>query len=380
MLALALLAGGCTTTGWIASSGPSRSEVTEPASQRLPGVQLVDIDDAVARQLLAAQRRQLFSEALPGGLPLRGGHRPVGPGDVLEISVYEAPPALLFGGPAPDVRGGLSAARSAVFPEQMVGFDGTITVPFAGTLNVAGSTPQQIEAEVTQRLRGKANQPQVVVRPLRVSSATVTVVGEVAASLRLPLTPGSERLLDALAAAGGVRQPVSKMSLQLTRGETVLALPLDTIIRDPRQNVVLQPGDVITALFQPLSFTVLGATGRNEEVNFEATGISLAQALARAGGLNDARADARGVFIFRLEEAQALNWKSPPPTTPDGRVPVVYRLDLQDASSFFAAQGFPIANRDVLYVANAPAAELQKFLNIVWGAALPALNIINLTR
>jgi polysaccharide export outer membrane protein len=45
----------------------------------------------------------------------------------------------------------------------------------------------------------------------------------------------------------------------------------------------LQAGDVITSLFQPLHGT--WATGKNEELNFEAQGISLAQALARAGGL-----------------------------------------------------------------------------------------------
>jgi polysaccharide biosynthesis/export protein len=177
-----------------------------------------------------------------------------------------------------------------------------------------------------------------------------------------------------------VRQPVGKVTLQLTRGAAVAAMPLESVIRDPRQNVALQAGDVLTALFQPLSFTVLGATGRNDEVNFESTGITLAQALARAGGLNDARADSRGVFIFRMEEARALDWPADAARTPDGRVPVVYSLDLSEPASFFVAQSFPIANQDLLYVSNAPAAELQKFLNLLWGMTLPALNVINATR
>ena len=79
---------------------------------------------------------------------------------------------------------------------------------------------------------------------------------------------------------------------QVTRGDTVRALPLDVIIADPRQNIFLQPGDVVTALFQPFSLTVLGATGKNEEINFEGQGITLAQALGRAGGLQDQRARA----------------------------------------------------------------------------------------
>jgi polysaccharide export outer membrane protein len=196
----------------------------------------------------------------------------------------------------------------------------------------------------------------------------------VAQSARIPLTAGGERLLDALAAAGGVRQPVGKISLQLTRGEQVTTLALDTIIRDPKQNIILQPGDVITALFQSSSFTVLGATGKNEEINFEAQGITLTQALGRAGGLQDARADARAVFIFRFEDPQTLNpgGDTPPQTTPEGKVPVIYQVNLKDPASFFVAQSFPILNKDMLYVANSPATELQKFLNIV---ATPVITI-----
>jgi polysaccharide export outer membrane protein len=188
----------------------------------------------------------------------------------------------------------------------------------------------------------------------------------------MPLTARGERLLDALATSGGVRQPVNKMTLQLTRGSTVQSLPLQTIIQDPKQNILLQPGDVITALYQPLSFTVLGATGKNEEINFETQGISLAQALARSGGLNDARADARGVFIFRFEDAQALDRTISAAITPEGKVPVIYQVDLRDPGSFFVAQSFPVQNGDVLYVSNAPAAELQKFMNIVVSAFYPA--------
>ena len=211
---------------------------------------------------------------------------------------------------------------------------------------------------------------------IRNNTANVTVVGEVATSTRMPLTARGERLLDALAAAGGVRQPVGKMTLQVTRGNQVQALPLDTIIRDPKQNIVLLPGDVVTSLFQPLSFTVLGATGKNEELNFEAQGISLAQALARAGGLQDARADAQGVFIFRLESPAALDLNGKTvPTTPEGKIPVIYRVNLKDPATFFVAQSFPVQNKDVLYVSNAPAAELQKFLNIVVSAIYPIVNI-----
>ena len=84
--------------------------------------------------------------------------------------------------------------------------------------------------------------------------------------------------------------------------------------------------------------------------------------------------------MFRFEDPSALEGPAPVATTPDGKVPVVYQLDLRDPASFFAAQSFPVRHRDVLYVSNAPAAELQKFLNIVTAIAAPVLGVINVTR
>lgn len=355
---------GCANSGnWISSVGPSRVQVQDAVqSQALRAIQIVDITEPVARKQLATRKQALFSEAF--GQSAQASYV-VGAGDVVEVSIWEAPPAALFGTTPLDPRLGPSTTRATAFPEQMVNVEGFISIPFAGQVRAAGRTPQQIETEVAQKLTGKANQPQVLVRVIRNNTANVTVVGEVTNSLRMPLTAKGERLLDALAAAGGVRQPVSKMTLQVTRGTQVQAMPLEAVIRDPRQNIVLQAGDVVTSMFQPLSFTVLGATGKNEEVNFEAQGISLAQALARAGGLQDARADAQGVFLFRWESSEALESVDKSQASADGRVPVVYRLDMKDPATFFAAQSFPVQNRDVLYVSNAPAAELQKFLNIL---------------
>lgn len=385
VLSLAALAGCSSFPSYIPSAGPSTEQVTSvPAKNPDLGIQVVELSDAVVKRVVASQRRTLLSEAFSNVVQPSFA---VGMGDALEISVWEAPPAALFGSGITDTRSGLStSSRVTVLPEQMVSSTGTINMPFAGTLQVVGRQPEQIEQEIARRLRSKANDPQVLVRVIRNASSTVTVVGEVNTSTRMPLTPKGERLLDALAASGGVKQQVGKITVQVTREVRVngtrtvrvQSLPLDAIIADPAQNIMLQPGDVVTALFQPNSLTVLGATTRNEELNFEAQGITLAQALARAGGLQDQRAHAAGVFIFRYEEPAAFGPGATLPVTAEGRVPVVYRVDLKDPASFFAAQGFPMRHRDVMYVANAPGAELQKFLNILSSVVVPTVTIRNL--
>ena len=375
---LAILA--LSACAFLPTSGPSRKEVQTGAGR---GIQIVDVNDGVAHRLLESHASRLLSDALSGA---PGNSEVVGPGDVLEVSIWEAPPATLFSlttGSSPPSLGMPSSvvpSNAATLPAQTIASDGTIYVPFAGNTLVTGKSLREIEAEITRKLRGRAHEPQVLVRLIANNTAYVTVVGDVNNSVRMPLTPRGEHLLDALAVAGGTKTPVEKMTLQVTRGDGVYSLPLETVIRDPRQNIPLRAGDVVTALFQPFSFTALGATGKSDEINFEARGISLAQALARSGGLVDTRSNAEGVFIFRFESKQALAFAADVPATPDGRVPVIYRVDLRDPRSFFVAQSFPMENKDVLYIANAPGSELQKFLNLLLSTIYPIDRVITLSK
>lgn len=364
------LSGCATFPDWLSASGASREQVqTKRDTGRIEGIRLIDVNDALARKLNEAKKLGKFSEVFRSG---GSSHYQIGPGDIIEVSLWETPPAMLFGSVALDPKAGAAVTHVVTSPEQMVMSDGTINMPFAGRVPVTGRTTQEIEADIVKRLSGKANQPQVLVRVIKNNTSTVTVVGEVANSTLMPLTPKGERLLDALAAGGGVKQPVNRMAVQLTRDNLTFTMPLDAVIRDPKQNILLKPGDVVTALFQPQSFSVLGATGKNEEIPFEAQGISLAQALARSGGLVDNRADARGVFVFRFEDARLISANDAQFEAADGTVPVVYQIDLRDPASFFVTQNFPVQNRDVIYVANSPEAEFNKFLRLIVSVATPS--------
>lgn len=333
---------------------------------------VIDVTNELAQQLEANARPAKFSDVLGDGQAVG---TVIGRGDVLDISIWEAPPAALFGSSSADARltSSGSTARGTSLPEQMVDNEGRVIVPFVGAIVVAGRTPTQVEGIITSRLIGKAHQPQVLVRVTQNTNRTVAVLGDVTNSARIPLTPRGERILDVLASVGGTRQPAVKTTIQITRDEQLVKMPLADVIGDPRQNIRLQPGDVVTALFQPYSFTALGATGRNEEISFEASGLTLSQALGRANGLRDERADAKGVFIFRMEPATALPDGLGISARPlaNGTVPVIYRINLRDPRTMFIAQTFPIKDKDILYVTNAPIADFQKFVNVISSGVLP---------
>lgn len=370
-----ILLTGCSTLG---ASGPTTGKI-KSVDRQYPGMKIVQVTEEVSRNLASMKKRPSFAETFGDGLPVGSF---IGSGDIIDISIWEAPPAALFGAASSDTRLSTTSARSSDIPQQMVDTDGLITVPFVGTLQVAGLTPQQVSRMIVASLKGRAHQPQVIVRIADNQTANATVIGDVTSSKRVPLTTKGERVLDALAAAGGVRQPLEKMVIQVTRGNQVVREPLSVLVSQPSENIRLAANDVVTALFQPYSFQALGALGTSAEVNFEGTGLTLAQALARVGGLQDNRADVKGVFIFRFENSTSL-----PPEhvadgnrTRDGRIPVIYRIDMSNPTSLFVVQTFAIEDKDVLYVSNAPAVDLQKFVTVASQMAFAAVGVTTSIR
>jgi polysaccharide export outer membrane protein len=350
------------------SFGPSRGAIVgatsvPSASGTQTAIRVVQVSGADRYQLPVVAKAPSFANAL-------GGARPVGTsvetGDAIEVTIWEAPPATLFGGPTADTRIGtpISTARPTVLPELLVGPEGTISVPFAGAVPARGRTLREIEEDIVRRLHGRANAPQAQARLARNLSSTVTVVGEVNQSAQVPLTPKGERLLDVLARVGGVKSPVNLTTIQVTRSGQSFRMPLTAIINNGDNNVVLARDDVVTALFQPDSFTVLGAAGRNDEIRFEAFGITLAQALGRIGGLQDGRANPRGVFLFRWAD------RSDPANLRD---PVIYSFDLKDPAVYFMTQQMWMENGDVVYITNSPVAEFQRFVGIISQTILPVV-------
>jgi polysaccharide export outer membrane protein len=342
-----------------------------PETSTIQGIQVVTLDREAAQYVRPLPAPPGFAETFGQTIPTA---MIVGKGDVLSIVVWEAPPAVLFATaatPSP-----LEVGRATGPFDYLVDASGTINVPYAGSIQVVGRDLASIEKEIVARLRNKAHLPQVTARIIQNAASTVSVVGEVQQSKVMPLTPRGERVLDAIAVGGGTKQAADKISVQITREGRSVLMPLQNVIRDPQQNIVLRAGDVVTALYQPLSFTVLGASGTNAEIPFEATGLTLSQALGRASGLN--QADPKGVFLFRWERPSE-KFERPVGVAMDaeGRVPVIYRINLKDPSLYFVMQNFPVRDRDVIYIANSPVSEFQRFVSLLVSTILPAISIDN---
>lgn len=373
---------GCYT---IPTAGPTVSDVFDQAAaagQRY--FDLVDIDNHVVTTLLSRPAASFHNRFLSYGKPPAPK---IGIGDTVSVSIWEAAGGGLFGAPAAaGVPGAAAGGAEARIPDQVVGPDGAISVPFAGRIPVAGRTPLQVQNEIEQRLAQKAIEPQAIVTVVNTVTDAVTVTGE-GSSARVPLSVGGTRLLDVIVGAGGAaaggaagggaaaggttaggaKPPAYETFVRLSRDGVTATIPMEQLILAPAENIYAWPGDILTVLDVPQTFSVFGATTTNSEVPFAAEKITLAEALAKSGGLIDLRADPRGIFLFRFEPTSVVNAlnASPLATGPNGTSPVVYHLNLKEAKNYFYANRFPIEDKDVIYVANAPLTELQKVFTLI---------------
>lgn len=384
---------GCAT---LPRNGPTGSQIARSAKQNAIGFRIVDIAPENIDGLSSTPNPtgMLATLAANGDIDL------VGPGDVLSIEIYEIG-VTLFGGRANigsanasvNTETGLSASNETIGNGGVVvDRNGNISLPYIGTIRVEGLTVAQIQDEIVVRLLGQSQSPQVIVSLRRNVSNAVIVMGDVANPGRVPLTLARERLLDVIAEKGGISRTVQTGSstatgtgaqdviVRFTRGGRVAEQQLDSIVAGSSDDLVLLGGDRIELIRQPRTFTVFGALDRIAQVPFESRTLTLAEALARAGGPNDGRADPRSVFVFRMMPNTDVAPDTSASPAAQAFVPVAYRINMMQAQNYFLAQRFVMRDKDLIYIGNASANQPLKLVQALGQLFAPVLSVQNATR
>ena len=348
------------------SAGPSASAFSRNADGAYASAQGFDVVAVDAEQADWISQydpgRGTESTRLHDGAP----RITIGVGDVVEVTIFEAAAGGLFSS-ASDAVGG---TKSVTLPSQTVAADGTITVPYVDRVVAAGRTPADVKAAIETALKDKAIQPQVIVTVTKPASTLVTVVGDVASPGQLPLSLGGDRILNVIALAGGSKAPAYDTFVRLTRGRQSVTENLVTLVQDPTRNIYVRPGDDVYVYTDPQVYTVFGAVLQSGSFPFKTDRLTLAEAVGRAGGLNDNRANPTGVFLFRFERPEVYAFLHPVVRVSSQKdTRVVYKFNFNDPAGYFAAQRFLLRDNDIVYVSNAMSTDLQKLFGIVNGGA-----------
>lgn len=361
----------------------TNAQVTSVSDDRV-GYALVSLNPTVlnaTNTMTAASLGSLTSL----GSGNKGGDVTIGIGDIVSVTVFEAAAGGLF---IPR-EAGTRSGNFVEIPRQQVDQSGSINVPYAGTIKVAGQTARAVGNTIRDRIKDRAIDPQAVVSVAEQRGNQISVLGDVGAPLRFAIDPGGIRVLGAIARAGGPKSPAYETVVSVKRNGRIAKQMMSDVIKNPQADVFLSPGDVVYLSREPRFFIVLGSTpspgsiggSNNRRFTFENDRMTLAEALAKAGGLDGGRADSKSVYVLRAESRTMLEKAGVDTSTLAGaRVPTVYTVDFSKADGLFLADLFNVRDRDVIFVSEAPSQEIIKLLNIVSPVTGNAVNVNTITR
>ncbi|KXU90901.1 sugar ABC transporter substrate-binding protein [Paraburkholderia monticola] len=324
---------------------------TEAATQKQ--IPITDINLALLKKLNADQKASVLPPETTGLFAKPAVYR-VGPGDVLQIVVWDHPElAAALGQPPTNSR------NSDAMPGFLIDERGDIQFPYAGNLHVAGKDASTIQRELYQRLSKVYQKPEVTVRVASFRNATVYIDGEVR-------TPGTQSINDvpmsltnAVGLSGGFTTTADRSRVQLIRNGTTYTLNVDDLVKRGRNpsDIYLQPGDTLRIPAREDSGVyVMG------EVNKPATvlplrdgSLTLSQAISDGGSFDSNTAAGQQLFVIRNSTSDS---------------PEIYHLDATSPVAMLLANQFELQPKDIVYVGQGGLVRFNRVLNLL----LPAIN------
>lgn len=354
---LAFFCAGCALTP---TSGPQSSDIRaeqQESPDSLPYA-LVKVTPETIRTLGRLTPR--ISTAFANKTPPKAFR--FGIGDIVSVTIFESEAGGLFIPAEASVRPG----NYVTIPNQAVDNNGNIVVPYAGLIHAAGRTPTDLQGIIVSALAGRAIEPQVVVSLVEQHTSLFSVLGDVHNAGRFPASPSGERILDAIARAGGPVTQGYDMWVTLERDRRRASVPFGALLYEPANNIYVLPNDTIYLFTQAQTFVAFGATGTQGQYKFDAWRLSLAEAAGKFGGLVDSQADPAAIFLYRGETREVAQQLGVDCSRFEGPIiPIIYSVNFRDPSGYFLAQSFEMRNKDVVYTSNAPSVEATKFLTFL---------------
>jgi len=328
------------------------SSTPDGAVQSAEQVPIQPIDLNLIKQLQNGQGQMQIANQLD--LFAKPGPYKLGPGDVLQITVWDHPELAA-------ALGQQVATNKTSDPTQgfVVDGQGNLDFPYMShAIHAAGKTVEQVQREVRSDLAKQFREPQVTVRVASYRSAQVYVDGEVRAPGGQSINDIPMTLTEAINRSGGFTGNADRAHLTLTRNGTSYPIDLTQMIamgKNP-SDIMLQPGDMLRVSTRDTNTAyVMGEVNKPIAAIPNSDGrLTLADALSQAGFINQGTADPRQLYVIREEKGK----------------PLVYHLDSRSPVSMLLANQFDLQPKDVVYVDNGPLVRFNRVLSLL----LPAIN------
>jgi len=274
------------------------------------------------------------------------------PGDKIDLTIWDNEESSLLS----------SAGQKMVQLSGLsVSSKGTVFLPYADEVYVAKMTPDQARMAITEKMLEIVPSVQVQLNHVPGRKSAVDLVSGVAKPGSYPLPDRNFTLLSLLAQGGGVPENVPNPQVRLVRGGTLYGISMDRLLKNPGLDTTMRGGDKVFVESEERFFLTLGAAGKEAQIAFPQDRVTAIDAMSLTGGLNDNRANPKGILILRDYPASQVRL--------DGRGPererVIFALDLTSADGLFSAGQFTIQHRDLVLITESPLNTVNTIFGLI---------------
>lgn len=238
---------------------------------------------------------------------------------------------------------------------------GTIFVPYINEVPVGGATPERAREMIEERLEIVVPDAQVQLSLQPGADNSVDAVRGFASPGSYPMPSRDYSLLSLMSAAGGISSTLENPLVRVVRDGRSYEIRADTLFQRPSTDVVLRGGDKIIVEEDDRYFVALGATGSETIVPFNQEHINAIEALALLGGIDDTRANPKGILILRDYAHKDLRSDGSGPA----KTQVVFTIDLTSAEDLFAARKFQINPKDLVMATESPVGSIRTVFGLI---------------
>lgn len=242
---------------------------------------------------------------------------------------------------------------------------GTIFVPYVNDVVVRGLTQSAARSRIQSRLEPIVPSVQVQLSVAKGVGNSVDLVGGVRSPGNFPMPNRQYSVLSLIAQGGGIPDSLRNPLVTLIRGSSTYEIPAEQLFDKASKNTTLQPNDKVIIQSDERSFTALGASGTEDLIYFPKEHVTAIEAMSLMGGIQDTRADPKGVLILREYGAKDIRLDGTGPK----RQQVVFTFDLTTADGLFAAKKFRVNPQDTVVATESPVTKAQTIFGL-FGSAL----------
>lgn len=285
----------------------------------------------------------------------------ISPGDTLALTVWDNSDNSLLTG---------LGEQSTEVSSLEVTPSGTVFVPYAEHVKVAGLTESQARELLQKKISDIAPSAQVQLSLQQGVNNTAYLVSGMAKPGPVKLPNRNFSLLALLSEGGGISLSVSNPVVKIIRNGRTYSIPASELFSDARKNVIVRGGDQVIVEEDERYFTGIGSMQNEEVIRFNKETITAMEALTMFGGLTDERANPQGLLILRQYDTKDVR--------DDGKGPsneyVVFVINLASPDGLFGAGKFKIQPSDIVVATESAVKPAQAVIALL-GSAFAIANV-----